>query len=163
MIKVIVNSSPIIGLAKIGKLNLLWELFDKIYVPVEVFKEVTIKKDTVSREFKSAITDTKITIYTPKDKGFIKRLYGKLHTAELEVIIGGKELEVDFVVLDEIAARNLAIDLSLVPIGLIGILKFAKSVGLIPEMKKYLLNLKQYGFRISNFLLTKILSEENEM
>ncbi len=41
MIKVIVNSSPIIGLVKIGKLDLLWLLFDQIYIPTEVFKEIT--------------------------------------------------------------------------------------------------------------------------
>jgi len=117
----------------------------------------------VSREFKSAVKDGKVTVYTPKDTDFIKRFYGKLHFVELGLIICGKELEADFVILDEIAARNSAIDLSLVPLGLIGILRFAKSIGLITEIKKYLIHLKQNGFRISNSLLSKILIEEGEM
>jgi predicted nucleic acid-binding protein len=37
MIKVVCNASPIIGLAILGKLNLLWELFDVI-IPGEVYK-----------------------------------------------------------------------------------------------------------------------------
>lgn len=33
MIRVVCNSSPIIGLSKIGKLDLLWTLFDEVMIP----------------------------------------------------------------------------------------------------------------------------------
>jgi predicted nucleic acid-binding protein len=33
MAKIICNSSPIIGLSIIDKLNLLWEIFDEVYIP----------------------------------------------------------------------------------------------------------------------------------
>ena len=38
---VVSDSTILIGLAKIGKLDLLKEVFHKIYVPEEVFREVT--------------------------------------------------------------------------------------------------------------------------
>ena len=38
MIRVVVNASPVIGLSKIGKLNLLWELFDEVYISEEAMK-----------------------------------------------------------------------------------------------------------------------------
>lgn len=38
---IITNTSPIIALSMINRLSLLWELFDKIYVPEAVFKELT--------------------------------------------------------------------------------------------------------------------------
>jgi len=33
VIKVVCDSSPIIGLSKIGKLDLLWTLFDEVMIP----------------------------------------------------------------------------------------------------------------------------------
>ena len=38
---VVSDSTILIGLAKIGQLDLLKEVFHKIYVPEEVFREVT--------------------------------------------------------------------------------------------------------------------------
>jgi predicted nucleic acid-binding protein len=41
-IKAICNTSPIIGLSIVGRIDLLWELFD-IYIPQEVYNEVVIE------------------------------------------------------------------------------------------------------------------------
>ena len=38
---VVSDSTILIGLAKIGKLQLLQDIFSKIYVPEKVFKEIT--------------------------------------------------------------------------------------------------------------------------
>ena len=40
---VISNSSPIIGLASLGLLHLLWELFDQVIVTEAVYSEVVIQ------------------------------------------------------------------------------------------------------------------------
>lgn len=40
MIKVICNSGAIIGLSIIGELNLLWEIFNEVIIPREVYREV---------------------------------------------------------------------------------------------------------------------------
>ena len=40
MIRVVCNSSPIIALSKIGKLDLLWTLFDEVMIPEAVFEEI---------------------------------------------------------------------------------------------------------------------------
>lgn len=37
---VVSDSTVLIGLGKIGKLNLLREIFSKVYIPEEVFKEL---------------------------------------------------------------------------------------------------------------------------
>jgi predicted nucleic acid-binding protein len=41
MIKVMCNASPIIGLSILGKLNLLWEMFE-VFIPEEVYNEVVL-------------------------------------------------------------------------------------------------------------------------
>lgn len=40
MIKIVCNSSPIIGLCIIKKLSLLWELFNEVYITEEVYREI---------------------------------------------------------------------------------------------------------------------------
>ena len=40
---IISNSTPLIYLTKLGKLNLLKDLFKKIIIPEEVFQEVVIR------------------------------------------------------------------------------------------------------------------------
>jgi predicted nucleic acid-binding protein len=42
---IISNTSPIIALSMIGKLQLLWELFNRVYVPKAVLQE--LKSSTV--------------------------------------------------------------------------------------------------------------------
>jgi len=163
-LKVIINSSPIISLSIINKIDLLWQLFEEIYIPSAVLDEIIIKDDNAigKLELKEAIQLEKIKIYKVKDIDLVSKLYGKLHKGELEVIIGGKEINADFVVLDEISARNFAQIFSLVPIGTIGILRLAKKRGFIESISPYLTKLKDCGFRISIKLIEEILNEEAE-
>ena len=49
MPKAIVNSTPIILLAGINHLDLLFKLYDKIVIPEAVYEEVTAKSDSASR------------------------------------------------------------------------------------------------------------------
>lgn len=57
MIKVMSNSSPIIGLSIIGQLRLLWEMFD-VYIPCAVYNEIVCDKnddDFGKRELENAV------------------------------------------------------------------------------------------------------------
>ena len=56
MIKVICNAGPIIGLMGIGKLNLLWQLFDEVVIPKAVLQELYAgNRDTESTLIKEAM------------------------------------------------------------------------------------------------------------
>ncbi len=46
MRRVIVNSTPLIVLCKINRLDILKELYGEIIIPQAVFAEVTAKEDT---------------------------------------------------------------------------------------------------------------------
>ena len=82
---------------------------------------------------------------------------------EVEVIVAGKEESVNFVVIDEITARNLAEAFSLNPIGTIGVLRLAKRAGLVDSIKPYLDELKLKKFRISDKIYYDILKSEGEL
>lgn len=162
---VICNSSPIIGLCGIGKLDLLWIIFKEVLIPEAVYNEV-VKSQKNRRvgteEVHEAIEKGLIKIYHVKDELFVNRFMGKLHRGELEVIAGAKELNLDYLLLDEKSARSLAEALMLEPTGLLGILKFAKLSGVIEELKPYLNKLMENNYRISKKLYDRILLDVGE-
>ncbi|MGD9732601.1 MAG: DUF3368 domain-containing protein [Desulfamplus sp.] len=163
--KVMVNSSPVIGLSMINQMELLWKLFDEVMVPEGVFNEIAAsagKNDYGKSELETAVKENKLRIYTVKDKVLVGKLIGKLHQGEVEVIVGGREESVDFVVIDEITARNLAEAFSLTPIGTVGILRLAKRERLIENIKYYLDELKKKNFRIADKIYFEILKKEGE-
>ncbi|MFD2446542.1 DUF3368 domain-containing protein [Bacillus sp. CGMCC 1.16607] len=89
-------------------------------------------------------------------------MYGKLHNGELETIVGGKELDTKFVLIDERAARNMAKNFFLTPIGTIGILRLAKSNGVIDHIKPYMDILIANDYRIGKPLYEQVLKLEDE-
>lgn len=166
MIKVICNSSPIIGLSLIGKLNLLWEVFDEVIIPKEVYREVVeanLNNNYGAKELEQAVNEQKIAIYNIKNKTLVDELYGKLHRGELEVIIAARELKVTDVVIDEKAARSFAETMLLQSIGIIGVLIIAKKKGKITELRKYLDLLIKSNYRISKKLYENALRKTGEL
>jgi predicted nucleic acid-binding protein len=165
MYKVICNSSPVIGLTIIGKLNLLWELFEKVYVPEEVYKEI-VNINTTGKygalELQEAIDKGEISVYKVKNQILVVQLCGRLHRGELEVIFGAKELGINVVVIDEKSARSFAETMLLDSIGIIGILLLAKKSGKIVEVKKELDLLINNDYRVSKELYERVLLRAGE-
>lgn len=162
--KAICNTSPIIGLSIIGRLDLLWELFD-IYIPQEVYNEVVKQGSEQAigkQELRDAVAKGLIKVHEVKDQGFVVKSYGRLHKGELEVIVGAKELGVSIVIIDEKSARNFAETLMLKPLGLFGILKLAKQKEMINEIKPLIELLVSKKFRISEKLISQLLMEVGE-
>ena len=167
MVKVVSNASPIIGLIKIQKLYLLWELFDEIYITSVVYDEImsgNAKRDTNNsiQALEEAVNAKRIKIYEVADKQLVEKLYGKLHKGELETIIAAKELDIEFVIIDEKAARNLAESFLLTPIGIVGVILFAKSKSRIEAVKPLLEELISSGFRTSDKIYKWALEQAGE-
>jgi predicted nucleic acid-binding protein len=166
MSKIITNTSPIIALSIIEKLYLLWQLFDEVYVSEAVCNEILAgypEHVKGKEELEKAIVNNHIKIYSVKDTPFVIKMVGKLHKGEVETIIGGLELNTDFVLIDERAARSQAKNSLLIPIGTIGILRIAKQKGLIKAIKPYIDTLIQSGYRLSPNLFIRVLKSEGEM
>lgn len=164
MVKAVCNSSPVIGLSIIGKLNILWELFDVI-IPEEVYNEVVIQAKEGALgvdELKKAVLDGNINIFSILDKDLVNKAYGILHRGELEVVFGALETNRKVVIIDEKTARDFAVTLNLKPIGIIGVLKTAKQKGLISNIKPYLDKLIQHKYRISENLYIQTLQDVGE-
>ncbi|MBP2032684.1 putative nucleic acid-binding protein [Clostridium algifaecis] len=166
MIKAVCNSSPIIGLSIIKKLDLLWEIFDEVYITEEVYKEVTINekiRKIGSKELIEAVKNNHIKIYSVKNKLLVEQLYGRLHRGELEVMVAAKELKIKRVIIDDRSARHFAETMLLRSIGLMGILLLSKEYKKIESVKKYLDILIENGFRMSVKLYNQILKYAGEI
>ena len=164
MIRVVCNASPIIGLSKIGYLNLLYEMYE-VFIPNEVYNEILSGEegsDAGKRELIEAIENDKIRMYEVKDKELVDKLYGHLHRGEIETVIAAREMNIEYVIIDERSARSFARSFNLNPIGILGILQRAKELGKIERLKPLLDELIEKDFRISKRLYDQLLESADE-
>lgn len=162
MQKVISNSSSIIHLAKIGKLQLLKEYFGTITVPEAVFKEC-VAEGKGRDEIEIIKNADWIKALPVNDRNLVKLLRAYIDDGEAEAITLSLEIGADLILIDETEAREKARLYGLKISGTIGILLRAKFDGKIDSLKENLIRLKETGFRISNELMTKALMEVNEI
>lgn len=164
-INVICNTSPIIGLMSINRLSLLWQLFDEIFIPQAVERELCANSTEHPQEIeevKRCIKEGKFTVYQVQNEEIVKKLYGKLHYGELEVIVGAKECNLPLAIIDERVARRMASNFLVDTIGILGILTLAKKRGLIERIKPDIDLLRSSGYRISEALYVQVLNSCGE-
>lgn len=146
---VIVNSTPIIALSSIHKLDLLRELYGEVIIPKAVHDEVMVRKDS----------ETQVSLARAKDWVLIKNISNsetkkffkvQLHDGEVEVMLLGKELEADLLVIDDYIAREYAKYLEFKVTGTLGIILKAKENGILKEVKPLVFDLLDNGIYIGD-------------
>ena len=96
MRKIIVNSTPLIALAKANKLEILKGMYEHIIIPEAVYREVTEKDDVAAQRIEAAREWIEVR---KVDSNLDRRMYkAKLHDGEVEVHAiavarGGERLE----------------------------------------------------------------------
>ena len=126
MPKVVSNTTPIISLLKIGKLEILKDLYDEIYIPQEVFNEIEAGKH--KKYYLNLLTFEWIKIEQIQDRKSIS-YFLDLDKGEAEAIVLATESEADLILLDESLGRFHAKHAGLRVTGTIGILVKAKKQG----------------------------------
>lgn len=142
----VVNSGPLISLARIGQLDLLPLLFDEIVSPRAVFEEVTqdLKLPGAVEIAEAAWLRT----MEVSDRDAVDRLYVWLDAGESEVLVLAQELG-GTAAIDERRGRNLAAALGVPQTGTVGILLLAKRRGVIPAITPLLDQLGANGIHLS--------------
>ena len=102
MRKVVSNTTPIITLLSISKLDLLEEIYGRIIIPRGVFEEIECGKNKVFYTDLSHIEW--IEIADIRDRKPLKYL-NDLDKGEAEVIVLANEIEADLVIIDERLGR----------------------------------------------------------
>lgn len=156
---VIADSGPIFSLAIINKLDILTDLFDNVYIPNAVWEELTRDKTTEHYQHIVKYFEGKV-----KEIIGFNELTFIMDYGESESVILYKELNADYLLIDDKKARNIAENFGMQCIGTIGILSIARSKGIIDELrtlfKLFIENKRFYSLTLLNAILKKHNEEE---
>ena len=111
--KIVFNSSPLIFLARLNVLEIFINASDEFYLPEFVIEEIKAKQDEASEYIQHLIDDNKIEVRATNLISLASSLNARLGKGESEVIALCTELQADYVVLDDFAARKEAMRLGL--------------------------------------------------
>ncbi|MCB9427064.1 MAG: DUF3368 domain-containing protein [Flavobacteriales bacterium] len=160
MLKVVSNTTPIISLLKIDKLQVLKDLYGEVYIPQEVFNEIEAGKN---KEFYADLSQIDwIKVEKIKDEKSLS-YFLDLDKGEAEAIVLATENEADLIILDESLGRFHAKHVGLKVTGTMGVLLKAKQLGYVKELKPLLFELRTKNVWLSDGFIESILIIANEV
>lgn len=127
---VIADSGPIFSLAIVDKLDLLDKIFSNVFIAESVWQEITLNKQVSHYNRIVTFFQNKVIAIS----GFNELVF-IMDQGESESVILYKELNADYLLIDDSKAKKIAESLALNCIGTLGLLIVAKQRGLIEEMK----------------------------
>lgn len=128
------NSTPIISLSSVGRLDLLRDIFGEIIIAEAVYREIKAKQSYGYREIDADF----ITVHVVQDIAERSRLQEELDDGEAETILLAKEIQATRVIIDENIGYAIARREGLNVVRTLSILLKAKDEGLIVALKPIL-------------------------
>ena len=153
-------------LAKLGKLGLLKNLFKKIIIPEEVYKETVLKggekgfSDSIVIE--RAVKDGWIQVKKVKRDTDILKFAPELDAGEVEVLSLARKIKpMPLLLIDDASARAIAESFGFPVKGTIYVILRAFRKGLLTknEAKEHINKLVLVGFRISQEVYLQLIKE----
>ena len=157
MHRVIANTTPLIALANINRLELLRELYGTIIVPQAVIDEII--REPAKQRVRNAAWIKVEAIRDPSQKDFFR---ARLHAGEVEVMILAREQKADLVIMDDDAAKKTAKFLGLNVTGTLGILLKAKTEGYLEKVGPIMDEMILDGLFIGDTVKSYVLKEAGE-
>lgn len=161
MQEAISDSSTLIHLAGIGRLELLELFYGKILITPAVWKEVVVDGGgrPGAREVKEAHESGWVEVIAPGNKSVVRLLERELHKGEAETIALAIERRSEVIFLDESEARRVADVYGLSKTGVVGILIRAKLEGRVAQLREELDRLRgKAGFWIGDEIYWRALN-----
>jgi hypothetical protein len=157
---VVSDTSPILSLALIGRLELLRDLYGTLTIPEAVHAEIVATRQAGAQEVAQAAWIATCPI---EPDVVLKLLLREVDRGEAEAIGLAVHLKADVLLIDERKARHLAAYLELGVVGLLDVLPDAKQRGLITSVKPLLDDLMTRArFRLSHQLYQRTLFTAGE-
>lgn len=146
---VITDTSCFVLLKKIEALDILPRLFEPVITTPEI-----------ANEYGQALPDW--VVIHPANQ-FLKEEYlQQVDEGEASAIALAQEIDCDYLIIDDLAARKLAQKLRLPVKGTVGVILSAKLKGIIPSFRTYLNMIQQTNFRLSERLAEQFIKEAGE-
>lgn len=156
--KVVSNTTPIIWLASINRLDILEKLFGEIIIAEAVYSEIKAKQGYGYEQVDSHF----INVQRIQGQLYKNFLLTQLDLGEAETIILAKELTADFVIIDENLGYRFANNVGLTAIRTLSLLLKAKEKGFITEAKPLLDDMIDKGRWYSNTVYRSFLAKAGE-
>ena len=151
MLQIVSNTGPIIGLAKIEKLDLLKIMGKEILIPPFVYKELFGKIGPEAKEIELALRDFIRVMPVNLSVAPGKRSLVELDEGERQAILLARSLGKDTLLLmDDYAGRKAAKDLKIAVTGLVGLLILAKKRGLVERVVPLIEGIRLNGYWLSD-------------
>lgn len=160
MLKVVSNTTPIISLLKLSKLDLLQKLYGEINIPKAVYEEIEAGKQKMFYQNLAKISW--INILEIENKQALN-YFIDLDKGEAEAIILATEINADLTIIDEKLGRFYAKNTGLKITRTIGTLLKAKTKGFVKEIKPLIIELEKQNVWFSNTFINQVLSKAGEL
>ncbi|MFY9346090.1 MAG: DUF3368 domain-containing protein [Planctomycetota bacterium] len=154
----VADAGPIITLATVGRFGLLRDLASEVVVPRTVFEEI------VAGAPRPGATEIRADWIRVADarRELSDAFALMVDRGEAEALALAKELPASVLVVDDLRARRLALELGLRFTGTLGILDMAKRSGLLGSLRVEMENLRRAGFRIAEPIAAEFLRRSGE-
>ncbi|MEW6743475.1 MAG: DUF3368 domain-containing protein [Planctomycetota bacterium] len=149
MDRAVVNSTCVMALERIGRLDILATSYTEVLAPPAVQDEV-------------GGTIEGVIIRAPSDPGVVLALETQLGRGEASAIALAMEIPGAVLLLDEKKARRVAQQLGLRITGTLGLILCAKRRGFLPAVRPILDELERVGFRMTRRLRLEALRLSGE-
>ncbi|MBI1900367.1 MAG: DUF3368 domain-containing protein [Planctomycetia bacterium] len=148
---VVSNSSPLIGLAKAGRLRLLRALYREVLIPPKVFEDVVVqgRGRAGSRAVATAVREGWIRVVAVRDARQIPPRFRD--TGEGEAIALCLEQQAEFLIVDDRAARNECTRRTIPWVTAVGVIRDAKRRGRVRRAKPIFDRMIARGFGIADY------------
>lgn len=158
--RVFVDSSPIILLHRVNRLQVLRELFGQISIPRSVVEEL-IRNPAHASPLSESDCSTWITTTAdpPLSEGVLAWDLGPGESAVIQSALAEPD---SLVILDDLAARRCAGSFGVATLGTLGVVVLAKKRGLIPVAQGIFEELRSANIRISEEVMRAALREAGE-
>ncbi len=154
------NTTPIISLSAIGKIEILRDIFEEVIIPKAVYDEIKSKHDVYGY---NEVDLTFIKVETVKNTELVSHFLNLLDAGEAETIALSKELVADNTIIDENIGYGVAKETGLNVIRTLSILLKAKETGIVTEVKPLIDEMVIKGRWYSNRVYRSFLSRANEL
>ena len=149
--RIVSDTGPIIGLAKIGMVDLLKALASEVLIPPFVHKELFGKTGVETTHIENALGDfikvAPVNVLEPSEEDVL----AELDEGEKQAIAMASELgEGVLLLIDDNAGRRAARKMGVAVTGLIGLLLLGKERGLVGRIGPLLDELRQAGYWLSD-------------
>lgn len=159
--RIVCNTSPLILLAKIGRLDLLTRLYGEVFIPSSVLSEVEAGPGKEPEQIRALLESGKSQLHQASRRA-LEMVPADLGPGERETIALALATKVDLVILDDQQGRRVARERALLVTGTVGVLIEARERGLIPSVRHELDRLIEAGMWIDEVFYHRILQELGE-